>query len=69
MQQNMKKKSHILWEEENKNWHIIEQNTNQYGTTELCDQDIWNWQKNTQKAKNTGKMEPEEGVMELPIPG
>ena len=36
---------HIFWEEVNKTWRVMSQNTTQYGTTELGDQDIWNQQK------------------------
>ena len=43
----------------------MSQNTIQYGTIEVRDQDIWNQQQKTQKNQNIGEMELEEGVMEL----
>ena len=46
----------------------MSQKMTQYGTIELCDQDIWNQQQKTNKTKNTSKLGPEEGLMELPIP-
>ena len=47
----------------------MSQTTTWYGTTELWDQDVWNQQKIKYKTQNNGKLEPEEGALELPIPG
>ena len=46
----------------------MSQNTTQYDIIEICNQYIWNQQKKKYKTQKNGKMEPEEGVLELPIP-
>ena len=43
----MQKKIIYYGEKERKTWRIMSQNTTQYGTTELCGQDILNQQKKT----------------------
>ena len=49
---------HTVWEEGGGNWRIRSQNTTQYGTTELWDQDIWNQQEKTEKNQKTVELEP-----------
>ena len=47
----------------------MSKNTTQYVIIELLHQDIKNQQKNTYKTQNTGKLEPEDCVLGLPILG
>ena len=57
------------WRKVRKFWPNNSQNATQFGTIERCVQHFLNQLRETQQMLNTGELAPDEGVMELVIPG
>ena len=57
------------WRKVRKFWSNNSQNATQFGTIERCVQHFLNQLRETQQMLNTRELAPDEGVMELVIPG